>query len=394
MISGQGFSGDTSSTVVFFGSTQATPDSVSPNLVTVKTPMSRPGNVNVSLVSQGLPSNGASFLYCHPQVSQVMPNSSPMYKATPVTITGSCFTGATSVSFGAAGEAFVGTPEATVVADNLVSATAPAWSNGGCKVNVQVMSPDLDGLVGGSGSSGSLFFYGPPNRCFNPNEYGAPLSFCFQNPGACPSVLELSSLITAGNPQPENFGDLAGYEWAASAINAIASQGVLHGTSAQKFSPGQAVTRGDFATGLMRTLSFRQTPDISFSDVEARDSAHPIYAEIQSYMTTFADRTGSISFNAALPLERQEVALSIVSLLVTSKKTKLVEGKAAEAILNQFQDNQLIAGALRPYVATAIQNRILIADATSRSWRPVAFMTRAEFAVAIARIEEFFKKKK
>jgi hypothetical protein len=401
-ITGSGFTGDQTDTTVIFGDRPSViPTFVSSVEVRAISPMSRPGSVTVQVLTKGMPSTGANYTYCRPQVNNVTPNSSPQYKATAVNIDGNCFTGATSVSFGVLGTAFVGTPQVTSVFDTRIQATAPAVPQNMqaslCHVTVNVMSPDLDGSIGGLALPGNTFFYGDATHqmaCQGPGSVsnGSFQNLCMVDPAACASILGLNQLVTAGNPlQPVEFNDFAGYEWAVQAVKKVVSQGVLQGVSADHFAPAQLVTRSDFANGMARTLNIRSRRSIVFSDVGTQHPMHAIYAAVQPYMIAYQDRTGSISFNAALPVDRQEAALTAVSLLVTSKRVKLVGGAQAEEILERLDDQKLIPLALRPYVATAIKNGILTVDMRDKkSFRPNSFLGRAEFAAMLVRLEEFF----
>ncbi len=86
---------------------------------------------------------------------------------------------------------------------------------------------------------------------------------------------------TPGKPEspnkPENpeettrFRDLAGYDWAKDAIESLAKDGVIKGTSADTFEPGCDITRADFALLVMRALHLEAEPAEPFADVKPSD---------------------------------------------------------------------------------------------------------------------------
>lgn len=87
-----------------------------------------------------------------PVVTGVSPGLGPATSQTPVTITGSGFTGATTVNFGAAGSV---TP--TTVTDSSITVTAPAGTDATGGVDVTVTSPMGTSPVNGN----DRFVYGP-----------------------------------------------------------------------------------------------------------------------------------------------------------------------------------------------------------------------------------------
>jgi hypothetical protein len=91
--------------------------------------------------------NDAPTLLAAPVVSSVNPNTGPQAGATPVTITGSGFTGATAVTFGG-----VAATAVTVVSDTSITCTTPAGPPGQT-VAIAVTTP------GGTGTSVGLFTY-------------------------------------------------------------------------------------------------------------------------------------------------------------------------------------------------------------------------------------------
>jgi hypothetical protein len=88
-----------------------------------------------------------------PAISGVAPGVGPISGGSVVTVTGSGFTGATSVSFGPAGHAST----FTVDSDSQITVTAPAYAAGG-KVHIRVTTP----LGTSATTPADLFRYGSP----------------------------------------------------------------------------------------------------------------------------------------------------------------------------------------------------------------------------------------
>ncbi|NUS53820.1 MAG: IPT/TIG domain-containing protein [Streptomycetaceae bacterium] len=139
---GLGFSG---ATAVRFGLTPASSFVVvSDNLITAVAPPGV-GITMVSVTTSHGTSNGFPYIYAGapmppPVITSVVPNSGPIVGGTVVTITGSGFTGASAVSFGA-------TPATsfTVLSDASVTAVAPPGTG---TVSVIVTSPAGTSNVG------------------------------------------------------------------------------------------------------------------------------------------------------------------------------------------------------------------------------------------------------
>jgi hypothetical protein len=135
-ITGTGFTGATN---VSFGSTAATNVNVkSDNQITVTSPAGS-GTVDVTVTTPSGTSATSSadlFTYIKPTtvtVTGISPTSGPAAGGTPVTITGTGFTGATNVSFGKTAGSIV-----NVISDTQITATSPI----GCgTVDVTVTTP-------------------------------------------------------------------------------------------------------------------------------------------------------------------------------------------------------------------------------------------------------------
>ena len=146
-ISGKGLTG---ATEVKFGSAAATILSVTDTSITVTIPPGS-GVVDVSVTTPGgtsVTSTASRFSYL-PVVNSISPNYGPLEGGTQVTISGSGFTGASAVNFGAKPAVSF-----TINSDTQITATAPAGSGW---VDVTVTTAGCTSSTG----AGDRFYYPP-----------------------------------------------------------------------------------------------------------------------------------------------------------------------------------------------------------------------------------------
>jgi hypothetical protein len=143
-INGTGLS---TATAVNFGTTAATPTVVDDSELTVTVPAgTAAGSVGVSVTTAGGTNNGLSYTYVGaPTITTLVPTSGPTSGGTAVTITGTGFTTAQSVTFGGTTAPF------SVISDTSISAVTPPGTAGA--VNVVVTT------TGGSATSTGGFTY-------------------------------------------------------------------------------------------------------------------------------------------------------------------------------------------------------------------------------------------
>lgn len=67
------------------------------------------------------------------------------------------------------------------------------------------------------------------------------------------------------------FNDVIKDSWYTPAVETMASKGIIDGTSATSFSPGQKVTRGEYLAWLVRTLDLKAELNTTFSDMKRTD---------------------------------------------------------------------------------------------------------------------------
>ncbi len=180
-ITGTGFTG---ATAVNFGGTAATAFTVISSTTITATSPAGTGTVDVTVTTPfatSLPGSADKFTYAAaPVVGSVTPNAGPVAGGTVVTITGTGFTGATSVKFGATAATF------TVVSATTITATSPPGSG---TVNVTVTTP------GGTSAntSGDQFSYNKAATTLtltsspNPSTVGQPVTFTARVTGNSPT---------------------------------------------------------------------------------------------------------------------------------------------------------------------------------------------------------------
>ncbi|WP_430391814.1 putative Ig domain-containing protein [Dyella sp. 20L07] len=131
-ISGTGFTGTTG---VSFGGANATSVTiVNDTIITATTPAGSAGAVNVVVTTpggSGTLTNGYTYVVAAPTISSISPTSGPVAGNTTVTISGSNFTGASSVKFGP-----TNATSFTVSNANSISAVSPSGSAGVVDITV------------------------------------------------------------------------------------------------------------------------------------------------------------------------------------------------------------------------------------------------------------------
>jgi hypothetical protein len=163
-VTGTNFIDAGASTFLTFGGINASSFSiVSPTQITATTPAHAAGAVNVVFTNPGGSGTRTSgFTYYTPTVTTVSPSVGPIIGGTSVTIIGSYFTGATSVTFGGASVSF------SVSDASTITATTPAHAAGAVTVTVSNVTD--------SGSKSSGFTYYDPPAISTVSPSGGPIT--------------------------------------------------------------------------------------------------------------------------------------------------------------------------------------------------------------------------
>ncbi|HXL21189.1 MAG TPA: IPT/TIG domain-containing protein [Candidatus Dormibacteraeota bacterium] len=378
VIKGSGFSAPIQ---VKFGSLTATaPTLVSSGEIHVSTPASLPGAAVVQVISGTMPSSQETFTYCRPGVFNLNPKSGPAAGGTQVTVTGNCFTDATSVRFG------VKTGSALHVNnDSSISIKAPAaTSTTACGfVSVLVSSPDLNGSVSSAPNINARFTYGNPADCLPDGDHG---SFCDTHPTKCPRPRSIS-----GNARLQARAAVASAspaDRASAALQDAISRGLLQQGAPGTREPAQFVTRGDFALAMSQLFEFQELegPPYVFNDVDSHDLSYPAFRRVQPFMTPYPGPGGAYTFYPSLPMEREEAAAAVVSILVHAGKLTAADGSQSPS-LARLKDVGRLNQRLAPSVGLALEHSLLSAS-DAQEFRPRAFLTRSEFALLLQQLEK------
>ncbi|WP_342478914.1 bacterial Ig-like domain-containing protein [Paenibacillus sp. FSL H7-0350] len=181
----------------------------------------------------------------------------------------------------------------------------------------------------------------------------------------------------------KTFQDINSFHWAKSAVEVLASNGVIQGISAAEFRPEQSVTRAEFAILLVRGMELTASEGPGFTDVSP---GNYYYKELMT-----AQKLGIITglpgglFQPDVPVSRQEM------FVMTARALRAVErmnpGENTSSVLKGFTDHQQIASYAADDIAALTAAGLVKGDAQEHLM-PAASSTRAEAAMLIYRMLE------
>lgn len=174
------------------------------------------------------------------------------------------------------------------------------------------------------------------------------------------------------------FTDLVGYEWAKMQIEALASAGVINGTTETTFSPGMNITRADFICMLVRALKLNEVIDSNFSDVPS--DAYYYQAVGIAKKLGIATGRGDNLFMPKEKISRQDMMVIISRALKVSGK-QLDESTSD---LKGFKDSSEVADYAVNAAAKLIKEGIVMGN--NGNINPEGTATRAETAVIMYRV--------
>lgn len=175
------------------------------------------------------------------------------------------------------------------------------------------------------------------------------------------------------------FSDLAGYGWAAEAIESMFSAGIANETTVYSYSPGKNITRGDFAMFLMRALGLVALGE-GFSDV--KEDAPYARELITGRALGILEGVGDNLFNPEGEISRQDMMKMAARAMRYAEKLSEISNPA---VLEAFSDKTSIADYALADVAAMVEAGIILGNADG-TINPLGHTTRAEAAVIMDRI--------
>ncbi|MCC8013767.1 MAG: S-layer homology domain-containing protein [Eubacterium sp.] len=173
------------------------------------------------------------------------------------------------------------------------------------------------------------------------------------------------------------FEDIADKAWAVSAIEKLASVGIISGVTDTQFCPDNALTRGDFCVLITKLLGISGTSSKTHYD-DVDDSSY--YATAVSVATDLgiASGYGDGTFKPSQYITRQEMFV----LIAKTYEAIGVDINAGASSISSFGDSADVAEWAVPYAAFVVENGLVNGDDMG-NLNPTAPVTRAEAAVML-----------
>ncbi|WP_336788620.1 S-layer homology domain-containing protein [Paenibacillus sp. MMO-177] len=175
----------------------------------------------------------------------------------------------------------------------------------------------------------------------------------------------------------KTFNDLTAVPWAKAQIEALASRGIIKGTSAQTYSPNAAITRADFIQLLVSALGLTAEADSNFADVQTTDYYYRAVGIAKKLGIT--NGIGENRFDPRASISRQDMMTLTAKALVAAKKLSAMNGTAAD--ISGYADADQVSSYAADSIATLVKNGIVQGSGSKLS--PLATTTRAEVAVML-----------
>jgi hypothetical protein len=161
-----------------------------------------------------------------------------------------------------------------------------------------------------------------------------------------------------------------------SAIEALASRGIITGKTAGAFEPAATMTRAEFAAIIVRGLGLTPKANGTFSDVPVTEWYAPYIGMANDF--GIVNGITATGFNPTGTITRQEAAVMVARAAKLCGMETVMDTGAVRDVLAQFGDYVTSSDWARPSLAFCYSQEILSqADLTIR---PLEAVTRAEVA--------------
>ncbi|MCT4604655.1 MAG: S-layer homology domain-containing protein [Marinisporobacter sp.] len=181
------------------------------------------------------------------------------------------------------------------------------------------------------------------------------------------------------------FKDLAGYEWAREAIEAMAKEKIINGRKTGIFEPSANITRAEFATLVTKIMGYTtENINIPFKDA-AKDAWYYDYVGV-AYKNGLINGRSEIIFDPNGNITRQEMAVIVAKVL----EKKGYEKSSLDG-LNIFKDTENIAAWAKDSVSLCVKEKI-ISGMGDGSLAPKQNANRAQAATMLYKIYNLINK--
>ncbi|WP_426450273.1 S-layer homology domain-containing protein [Paenibacillus sp. S-38] len=181
-----------------------------------------------------------------------------------------------------------------------------------------------------------------------------------------------------------------GNHWAVGSIRSLVKKGILQGDDNKRFNPDNTVTREELASMVTRSFNLSSEASTESSEYADVDQNRWSYKDIEASREFFdvkSDASGKASFQPSAGAKREDVAVTLVKVLLKQNPSMklLSEDEADELLQSRFKDADSIPAALRPYIATAVDSELIQGD-DEGNFAPSKTITRAEVAALLDRL--------
>ena len=180
--------------------------------------------------------------------------------------------------------------------------------------------------------------------------------------------------------ESKRFTDLGAHAWAEDAINALADEGIIKGTSETTFSPANNITRADFTILLVRAFKLESENTENFADVEKSD-----YYVKELAIARNTGIVGGIGDNKYAP--KNNITRQDMMVIVYRAMQKLGVELEVEDI--EYADFAEVSDYAKEAVSALITAGLV--NGKNGKIAPTDYTTRAEVAVLIKRILDYTK---
>lgn len=202
-----------------------------------------------------------------------------------------------------------------------------------------------------------------------------------------PAFADNNKSNNGNNDNNGNFSDVNEKHYAYQAIMTMKARGIISGYGDNTFRPNNIVTRVEFAAMMVQALDLDvdKTVKSSFIDMKGEGWAIPYVEAAKYYMTGYKTDEG-YEFRPRQAAVREDMAVALVKALELKLKN--------DDILDDYEDEGLISENLREYVATAIENKLMVGteEDGDKYFNPQAYLTRAEAAALLMNVIEEVEK--